>query len=153
MQRKMWKFSLLISLALIGSLWISSCGQSASQEPWTDAELLSPDTLAAWLRHPEQSPHPIILDVGPAGVIPGARELGPAHEAEGMAHLKSTLSQLPKNSLVVIYCGCCPFSKCPNVRPAFRLVKQMGFTHARLLNLSDNLKKDWIDKGYPIENP
>jgi hypothetical protein len=27
----------------------------------------------------------------------------------------------------------------------------MGFTHPRLLNLSHNLKADWIDKGYPME--
>ncbi|MBX5438541.1 MAG: rhodanese-like domain-containing protein [Thermoflavifilum sp.] len=152
MQPKTWTFS-LIGLILMGCLWLNSCGQAGRQEPWTADELLSPDTLAAWLRSPAQSPHPVILDVGPAGLIPGAKELGPAHEAEGMAQLKATLGKLPKNSLVVIYCGCCPFDKCPNVRPAFRLVKQMGFTHARLLNLKDNLKKDWIDKGYPIENP
>lgn len=152
MRLNMWKYNFLF-LALL-SFSIVGCGQSSTgKEPWTNADLLSPDTLAAWLHNPASSPHPVILDVGPAGVIPGARELGPAHEPEGMAHLKATLSQLPRNSLVVIYCGCCPFSKCPNVRPAFSLVKHMGFKQARLLDLPDNLKKDWIDKGYPIENP
>ncbi|MCL6523886.1 MAG: rhodanese-like domain-containing protein [Thermoflavifilum sp.] len=150
---KKWKLSIFwLSLLSVG--YLSSCSQSnTSKEPWTAAELLSPDTLAAWLRTPQQSQHPVILDVGPAGVIPGAQELGEAHTTEGMAHLKAALQKLPKNSLVVVYCGCCPFSKCPNVRPAFSLVKKMGFTHARLLDLKDNLKKDWIDKGYPIENP
>jgi thiosulfate/3-mercaptopyruvate sulfurtransferase len=152
MQVNMWRYNLLLLTLL--SLTIAGCGQSSvSKEPWTKEDLLSPDTLAAWLRNPASSPKPVVLDVGPAGVIPGARELGPAHEPEGMAHLKATLNQLPKNSLVVIYCGCCPFSKCPNVRPAFSLVKKMGFTRARLLDLPDNLKKNWIDKGYPIENP
>jgi hypothetical protein len=53
---------------------------------------------------------------------------------------------------VVIYCGCCPFAKCPNVRPAFSTLLGMGFKNPRLLNLSHNLKADWIDKGYPLED-
>jgi len=50
----------------------------------------------------------------------------------------------------VIYCGCCPFEHCPNVRPAFQLLNEMKFTNQKLLNLSTNLKTDWIDKGYPV---
>jgi hypothetical protein len=35
--------------------------------------------------------------------------------------------------MVVIYCGCCPLDKCPNVRPAFTLLKTMGFTNLHVL--------------------
>ncbi len=63
---------------------------------------------------------------------------------------KNELQKLPRNTDIVIYCGCCPFEHCPNIRPAFKLLNDMGFTNQKLLNLSHNLKADWIDKGYPI---
>jgi hypothetical protein len=50
-----------------------------------------------------------------------------------------------------VYCGCCPFEKCPNIRPAFNLMKAMGFSNGKLLNLPTNLKQNWIAKGYPVE--
>jgi thiosulfate/3-mercaptopyruvate sulfurtransferase len=49
--------------------------------------------------------------------------------------------------LIVFYCGCCPFNHCPNVRPAFKVLKQMGFTNFKLLNLPENLKVNWINIG------
>ena len=52
---------------------------------------------------------------------------------------------------MIIYCGCCPFRRCPNVRPAFELLKKMKFTNAKLLNLPTSLNDDWISKGYPME--
>jgi hypothetical protein len=62
------------------------------------------------------------------------------------------LSTLPKDANIVIYCGCCPFVKCPNIRPAFTLLNKMGFKKHKLLNLSHNVKTDWIDKGYPVRD-
>jgi hypothetical protein len=53
--------------------------------------------------------------------------------------------------MVVIYCGCCPFRNCPNIRPAFNLLKEKGYTKPRLLNLKQNLKVDWTDYGYPMD--
>ena len=60
---------------------------------------------------------------------------------------------IPKDTKVVVYCGCCPFEHCPNVRPAIDVLKEMKFTNYYLLNLSHNLKTDWIDKGYPTAKP
>jgi hypothetical protein len=57
----------------------------------------------------------------------------------------------PKDADVVIYCGCCPFRDCPNIRPAFRVLQEMKFTRAKLLNIPTTLKADWINKGYPSE--
>ena len=94
---------------------------------------------------------PVIFNIGPAGKITGSVYIGAAHDAENIAALKKQLEKLPKNTSVVIYCGCCPFEPCPNVRPAFKLLNEMGFTNHKLLNLSHNLKVDWIDKGYPVE--
>jgi thiosulfate/3-mercaptopyruvate sulfurtransferase len=38
----------------------------------------------------------------------------------------------------------------PYIRPAMALLKNMQFSNYKLLNLPQNVKVDWIDKGYPI---
>ena len=65
--------------------------------------------------------------------------------------LKAAVDKLPRDREIVIYCGCCPWDHCPNVKPAMELLKQMGFTKAKALYVPDNLKVDWIDRGYPVE--
>lgn len=122
----------------------------SQQEPWKPAQLMAPSELATALKLPADQ-RPVVIDVGPAGVIKGALVAGPAHEADGMTQFKALLQKMDRNTEVVIYCGCCPFAKCPNVRPAFKTLLALGFKDPRLLNLSDNLKADWIDQGYPLE--
>ena len=41
--------------------------------------------------------------------------------------------------------------KCPNVRPAYRTLKELGFTHIRVLNIATNMHADWYSKDYPSE--
>ena len=50
----------------------------------------------------------------------------------------------------MIYCGCCPLEKCPNIRVAFTALKDMGFTHLRVVLLQHDFNTDWITKGYPV---
>ncbi|HET7000710.1 MAG TPA: rhodanese-like domain-containing protein, partial [Puia sp.] len=92
---------------------------------------------------------PIIICVGPGALIKGSLDMGPAKEKENLEKLKQQLSKLPRDANVVIYCGCCPFDHCPNIRPAFTVINEMKFSNAHLLNLEHNLKTDWIAKGYP----
>jgi hypothetical protein len=56
---------------------------------------------------------------------------------------------IPRQHAVVVYCGCCPFDRCPNVRPAFRTLKELGFEHVSVVHLPTNLHTDWVEKGYP----
>ena len=93
---------------------------------------------------------PVIISVGPGAVIPNSVEMGPARETTNLDKLKAQLSSLNKDSTVVVYCGCCPFEHCPNVRPAINVLKEMKFANYQLLNLPHNIKTDWIDKGYPV---
>ena len=93
---------------------------------------------------------PVIFNIGVMENIPGARSTGAASEKANLDAFKKALIKVPKSTMVVVYCGCCPFEKCPNVRPAFQLVKDLGFINARLLNLPTNLKTDWLSKGYPV---
>ena len=121
-----------------------------SGEPWTDKQLKEPAVLAAALADPK-APKQIIFNIGPVQQIKGAISIGPTSAQANLDKLKKQLAKLPKEKEVIIYCGCCPFRRCPNVRPAFELLKQMKFTNAKLLNLPTSLNDDWISKGYPME--
>lgn len=131
---------------------VSSCKASLSSgEPWTASQLLPPADLAATIKD-SLAKKPIIFCVGPGAVIKDSRNIGPAKDTANLNKFKQQLGQLPKDTYIVIYCGCCPFDHCPNVRPAFTLLNSMGFTHHKLLDLEHNIKTDWINKGYPV-NP
>ena len=123
--------------------------RSLAQNPpnWTADQLIEPSELAKNLKSNKNLP--IIFSVGPGALIPNSIDLGPAKDEENLKKLKEHLKKLPRNKRVVIYCGCCPFEHCPNVRPAIQLLNKMKFTNFRLLDLPKNIKADWIDKGYP----
>lgn len=117
-------------------------------DPWTVSDLESPANLAASIQSTKADP-PLIISVGPAALIKGSIDIGPAEKAENLGKLKALLSKQPKDRSIVIYCGCCPFAHCPNIRPAFTLLKALKFTNGKLLDLAHNIRTDWIDKGYP----
>ncbi|MEK6616618.1 MAG: rhodanese-like domain-containing protein [Bacteroidota bacterium] len=131
------------------ALVFSACSNAQnSKEPWAENQLMQPSELAKILND-SASTKPILFSVFSGG-IKNSIDLGPASEKEGIENLKKQLSKLPKDTNIVIYCGCCPFKDCPNIRPAFKLLNEMKFTNHKLLNLSHNFKVDWIDKGYPM---
>ncbi len=117
--------------------------------PWTDSQLMEPSVLAAQIKTGGTN-LPLILNIGAVEDIKGATHIGAVNDAKNLEKLKSTVAALPKNTSIVVYCGCCPFAKCPNIRPAFALLLKGGFTNVKLLNLSTNLKTNWIAKGYPL---
>ena len=123
--------------------------QMIAAEPWTSAQLESPENLAKIIKDPKAK-QPIIFCVGPGAIIKGSIDIGPARDSANLAKLKQRLDRLPKDADIIIYCGCCPFEHCPNIRPAFTLLNQMTFTRQKLLNLEHNVKIDWINKGYPV---
>lgn len=134
--------------ALIAVFMLFNFSGNAQQvNNWTNEQLMNPATLAKDIR--ENKALPLILSVGPMALIPHSSDIGPASETENLENLKKTLLKIPKDTSIVIYCGCCPFTRCPNIRPAIALLKEMKFTNFHLLNLSTSIKADWIDKGYP----
>lgn len=140
----------ILLLALIAFAFTNFSGRK-EKEPWTKEQLMEPADLAGIINNPAAN-KPIIYSIGPGGNIKGTIEIGPAQEKENLDKLKAELTKLSKDTSIVIYCGCCPFEHCPNIRPPFELLNEMKFTNHKLLNLSHNLKVDWIDKGYPVEN-
>jgi hypothetical protein len=122
--------------------------QRPLSEPWTESQLIAPADLAEKLTH-QGGNKPLVYCVGPGALIRGSIDMGPAHEKENLEKLKKALQKIPSDAELVIYCGCCPFEKCPNIRPAFSLLVEMKFTNAKLLNLEHNIHTDWVAKGYP----
>ena len=136
------KFFLLICI-------VSSCVNIHAQNPvnWTGKELMEPSELAEIIKN---NPGDVtLISVGPFTTIPGTINIGMVSENDKLDKFKVQLSTLKKDRQVVIYCGCCPFDKCPNVRPAINVLREMHFTNYYLLNLPNNLRINWIDKGYP----
>jgi thiosulfate/3-mercaptopyruvate sulfurtransferase len=122
---------------------------SPAQNPinWTSKELTEPSALAAVLKTNKDLP--VIYSVGPESVIPNSIDIGMAKDEKNLANFKKQISKLSKSTNILIYCGCCPFEHCPNVRPVIALLQSMQFTNYHLLNLPHNIKIDWIAKGYP----
>ena len=63
------------------------------------------------------------------------------------------VSNVPKDSEIILYCGCCPWDHCPNLKPAFSLLHGMGFANVKVVEIPTNFTTDWLAKGYPFEGP
>jgi thiosulfate/3-mercaptopyruvate sulfurtransferase len=120
----------------------------------TADRLVQPEALARLLAD-STARQPVVLQVGfkvlfRSGHIPRSRYAGPGSKPEGLAALKQALIGIPRQQAVVLYCGCCPWTDCPNVHPAFQAARAMGFRNVRVLFVAKNLQHDWVDKGFPI---
>jgi rhodanese-related sulfurtransferase len=129
-------------------LAISMAALEAAQ--LSDSELMTPADFAAHMKGP------LVLHVGfpvlyRASHIPGSDYAGPGSKPEGIELLKKAVAGQKKDRDIVLYCGCCPWDKCPNVKPAIAALHEMGFTHVRAVVIKENFKTDWSDKGYPVE--
>jgi hypothetical protein len=118
------------------------------------AALVQPANLAAALKN-ASTPKPLLLHVGfrilyTQAHISGSDYAGPASEEAGLQLLRNRVAKLPRNTAIVIYCGCCPWSDCPNMDAAYDALHALGFTQVKALYIATNLGTDWIDKGYPV---
>ena len=129
--------SMLVTLCLIAAIhWTTRASSQASEpltagEPFASGSLIEPDQLAATLSQSKEKP-PVVC-VGfkvlyEGAHIPSALYLGPARTPEGLDTLRKWAENLPRKKMIVIYCGCCPWEKCPNIRPAYSALQKMGFT-------------------------
>jgi len=124
--------------------------ESASAAP----QLMQPAELAEIVRSTKRG-RPLIFNVGYRILylqahIPYSEYIGPASEPEGIQRLRQRIQGLPHTQSIVVYCGCCPWGKCPNIPPAYKELRNLGFSNVRLLYIADNFGKDWVDKGYPV---
>ncbi len=128
----------------------SIINKQPSTDPWTQQQLLEPSELAQLINDGKDS-NIHIFCIGPSATIKNSIEIGEGSDKDNIEKLRQRASNLPREANIVIYCGCCPFKNCPNIRPAFSLLNEMKFTNHKLLNLSTNLKVDWLNKSYPTQ--
>ena len=132
-------------------LLISSHGfAQASSIP--TRRLINPEDLVKILQAGNDKP--LILQVGSHTLfgqahIPGSEYVGAASTDAGLQQLRKRVESLPRNKMVVLYCGCCPWSHCPNIKPADDALSAMGFTNVKVLYIAENFGTNWVDKGYP----
>lgn len=124
-------------------------GESASTIP--ESVLIQPAELAKEIG---SGAAPVVLQVGFATLyaqshIPGALYAGPTRDQEGIENLRKQVKDLAKDKPLVIYCGCCPWTKCPNVASAWTALAAEGFTAVKVLYIEENFGANWVDKGYP----
>jgi thiosulfate/3-mercaptopyruvate sulfurtransferase len=130
----------------------------APADPWTPEQKVQPAALAKELAESKSADRPTIVCVAPhamyiGGHINGALYHGPGGSADGIADLKKWAESEKRSTSIVTYCGCCPMERCPNLRPAFVALRDMGFTHLRALVIPTNFYTDWVQPGYPYEKP
>lgn len=122
-------------------------------DPWQKSDVVEPAVLAAELH---ASKRPMVISVAFPVLyrnrhIAGALDANAGSKPEGIEALKKLVADAPKDADIVIYCGCCPMDRCPNVRPAFSALKKMGYSRIRVLNIPTNMSADWYTKNYPSE--
>lgn len=149
------------SLAGAGSRVASRSGTNgatidAAADPWTASQTVQPAEFAKELQSSSAANRPTIACVGfrplyQGAHIPGSSFHGAASTEQGITDLKDWAKDIPRSSNVVLYCGCCPLARCPNLRPAFTALREMGFTKLRVLILPTDFNTDWIEKGFPVE--
>jgi len=125
---------------------------AASAVPQT--ALMQPEELAK-LVTAEKTPKPLVIQVGFSVLyvqahIPGSEYIGPASGEAALTKLRERVAALPKTQLIVLYCGCCPWVRCPNILPAYNELQRAGFTNVKVLYVEKNFGADWADHGYPV---
>jgi len=118
------------------------------------SRLINPDELVKILQS-AKSEKPLMIQVGSHVLymqahIPGSEYIGPSSSDSGLQALRKRVEPLPRNKFIVLYCGCCPWNHCPNVKPADDALRAMGFTNVKVLYIAGNFGIDWVDRGYPV---
>jgi len=152
--------ALVVAISVLGlsPAWAGAAATQAAPSivPWRNTETVSPAALASELARVSGADTPVVVCTAPAflyrnGHVLGALLHGPASTEQGLNDLRKWAQGLSRSTNLVVYCGCCPLDHCPNLRPAFKALREMSFARLRVLVLPSNFGVDWADKGYPVE--
>jgi thiosulfate/3-mercaptopyruvate sulfurtransferase len=142
------------SAAIFATLAILSIAAAAQAASIPATRLINPEGLVKLLQSSGKD-KPLMIQVGSHVLfsqahIPGSEYIGPASSEAGLQQLRKRVESLPHTKFIVLYCGCCPWSHCPNVKPADDTLRTLGFTNVKVLYIADNFGANWVDKGYPV---
>ncbi len=123
---------------------------NAQQLIWKKEQLMPTKELADKI-NTNAKDKPLIFNMGPMDNIKTSVFVGKGTSVTGIEKLKSEVMWENKNRVIVVYCGCCSYASCPNIKPAYDALIQAGFKNAKVLELPEGIAPDWISKGYPME--
>ena len=140
------------SLLFISMICLMSGRATPQWSSIAPGRLMNPEDLVKILQSGKEKP--LILQVGSHTLflqahIPGSEYVGAPSTEAGLQQLRKRVDSLPRSKFIVLYCGCCPWSHCPNVKPADDTMHAMGFSNVKVLYIADNFGTNWVDKGYP----
>jgi len=146
------RFSLVVCLLTAFS---AICGTALAQEADIPAAQLVQPAEFVKVLGASSGEKPLVLQVGSRVLylqahVPGSEYVGAAGEANGLKALRTRVKGLDHAQPIVIYCGCCPWANCPNIRAAYHELISEGFTRVKAIYLADNFGTDWVSKGYPV---
>lgn len=130
------KYSVRIFIvAVLVAMPLASLG-SCQAAAIPTARLINAEDLVKILQTGKQKP--FMIQVGSHVLfsqahIPGSEYIGPASSESGLQQLRRRVESLPRKQFIVLYCGCCPWGHCPNVKPADDALAAMGFTNVKVL--------------------
>jgi thiosulfate/3-mercaptopyruvate sulfurtransferase len=157
MHSKLFGWSLGVAALLVMASLIaltSPASIQADSDPWTKSQTVKPADLAKELGNSKNAPTVVFVGfrrLYSAGHIKGSQFHGTAGSDEGLKELTAWAAGLPRSTNLVIYCGCCPIERCPNIRPAFKALQELGFKNLRVLLLPQDFATDWAGKGLPYD--
>jgi rhodanese-related sulfurtransferase len=146
-----------IHLAVILTLALAAIAPAQvalpTNDPIPQSHLITADDFAKELQAAKQKP--VILNIGPRSLfsqahIPNSEYMGAGSSDAAKQQLKDRVKPLPKNTEIVLYCGCCPWGHCPNVHPAYQLLHSLGYTNVKVIYITGDFGSDWVNKGYPV---
>jgi thiosulfate/3-mercaptopyruvate sulfurtransferase len=133
---------LVLALIFIGSVSVA--------QNWKKEQLMPTAELAEKIKT-DAKDKPLVFNVGPMENIKGAKFVGRGTSVTAIDKMKSELTMESKNKSIVLYCGCCSFASCPNIKPAYDALISAGYKNTKILEIAEGIKPDWVAKGYPME--
>ncbi len=135
-------------------IWIIFCAVQLKAQKigdWKMKQLITVEDLVQKTSSESANKNLVILNTGPVEDIPGAINIGPVENQKYIDKLAAVLDTIPTTKEIVIYCGCCPLAVCPNLKPAYDMLKKRKYKSYHVLLLEHDLQEDWIDKGHPVQ--
>lgn len=144
-----------VATSLIAQQPSPSPSGAGVDSPWTPADVLHSQDLARTVSD-KKAAQPQIFQVGFETMyktqhVPGSIYAGPGRTEAGLELLRKAVAGVPTDRLIVLYCGCCPWDHCPNMKPAFTLLHGLGYKQVKVVEIPMSFGVDWVDKGFPVD--
>ena len=145
-----------VSTAVISAFLATVCLCQDTADPWPKTAVVEPAAFAKTL---QSGKAPMVIPRWhlPALIAPStscdAVRAGRTSKPEGIESAQESRTlNLPKDADIVIYSRLLPDGEMPKYWPAYRTLKDLGFTRVRVLDIATNMHTDWYSKDYPSEN-